>query len=97
MKKMKMMMMCLLTVAPVLAFAHGSKVDLTQDVIQSALQKFTTEEAAQVASFVGVKGWIDQANVMVKVYLTNNNAITYSCSVMEMGGGQPDMITCAKQ
>lgn len=79
---------------PLLAFAHGDKVDMTGDGISAALKKFTTENAGQMSSFSGVKGWLDGDKIMVKVYLTGNATITYSCTMMEMGGGADDMITC---
>jgi hypothetical protein len=78
------------------AFAHGDKLDMTGDGISEALKKFQAEEAAQAGHFAGVKGWLDADKIMVKIYLSNNSAVIYSCSLMEMGGGSDHMVTCTK-
>ena len=80
---------------PVLALAHGNKIDITGDGIAAALKKFETEETSHAANFSGVKGWMDADKIMVKVYLSDNSAITYTCTMMEMNGGD-DMFTCVK-
>lgn len=95
--KKAILMFLAASILPVSAFAHGNKVDMTADSIVAALNKFKTEEASQMNAFVGAKGWVDGAQTMVKVYLTGNLTITYSCTMVEMGNGNSDAINCLKQ
>jgi hypothetical protein len=84
----------LLGVVPVAALAHGTKLSMTKEAINAALDKFSKEETASVNGFVGVKGWPDGHNIMVKIYLGNNTTVQYTCMEHEMENAE--MWMCEK-
>mgnify|MGYP001592613997 CR=1 FL=1 len=94
--KTKLLIAMMIVAIPVVAFAHGSKVGSTGHAIETALKKFEQEEThAVVDGFLGVKGWLDQDKVQVKIYLPNNAVIQYTCFEHEMNGSE--MTMCTKQ
>ncbi|HEX4925238.1 MAG TPA: hypothetical protein VFV50_14185 [Bdellovibrionales bacterium] len=75
-----------LIVLPALAFAHGNRAEVTLAAVETATKKFVKEQASQVASFKGVRGWIEGTNLKVEVFLNNNTKFSYTCHHVDQGG-----------
>lgn len=70
------------TLIPAVSFAHGNKLAMTSESIAVVAEKFEKEEGPSLPDVTGVKGWPDAANIQVKVYLTNNRTVSYTCMMM---------------
>ena len=77
------------------AWAHGNKFSMTAEAISAAGEKFEVDEKASLKLFTGVKGWLDGDKVQVKVYLSDNTTVGYTCAMMEMNGDD-DMMMCSR-
>ncbi len=76
-------------------FAADSAPKTTGEAISVATDKFISEESGSVSLYAGIKGWPSGSATLVRVYLSNNTSINYSCAKMNMGGGE--MMMCDKQ
>ena len=95
MKLNQMIVVLCLVGLPSGAWAHGNKVDSTQHVLETALEKFKQEEsAASVEAFSGVKAWPDGSDIKVKIYLSANTSLQYTCMEHVMDG--KEMVMCSK-
>ena len=84
-KKMKKLLALLATftvLTPAISFAHGDKFDMVKDSIAMVYPIFKAGHAADLPNFTGVKGWPDQDKILVKVYLSTNTTVNYSCMMM---------------
>lgn len=81
---------------PLLAFAHGSKVEMVEAATSVALKKFSEEETkATVDAFNAVKSWVSGNQIKVKAYYNSNaNTVDYVCEMMHHDG--EEMMMCSK-
>lgn len=80
------------------AFAHGVKVDMVAEGLTQAVATFKAREPSDVRkSFAGIKGWIEGHGVKVKVYLSGDQAIRYTCTEDEDPSTGKDVFVCVKQ
>jgi hypothetical protein len=78
-------LLAVLALLPAASFAHGTNIAMTAEAITTAGEKFETDEAASLPLFTGVKGWTSADKILVKVYLSNNTAVNYTCSMVMVG------------
>lgn len=94
---MNKILFVLMAALPVTAFAHGNKVAMTGAGVDEALKAFQKDQPDQIAKFTGVKGWLAADKIMTKIYLSGTPAeVVYTCTMMEMGEGKPEMVTCTR-
>jgi hypothetical protein len=94
---MNKILIVLLAALPLSAFAHGDKIEMTVAGVNEAVKSFKKDLPDQIAKFTGVKGWLAADKMMAKIYLSGTPTdVTYTCTMMEMGPGKDDMITCVK-
>ena len=67
---------------PKLSLGQGNKAQLIQAGITAALAKFQKDDPSSVPNIAGSKGWVDGDKVQVKVYLSGNFTLRYSCHEM---------------
>ncbi|OQW48479.1 MAG: hypothetical protein A4S09_04680 [Proteobacteria bacterium SG_bin7] len=94
MKKIILATICL----PMLALAHGSPIDAVDAASHEALTLFKGETEQVKSNFRGIKAWPAGADVLVKVYVNQDNkevSLNYTC-VMNHAGGN-DAIVCSKK
>ena len=89
MKKITLVAVTVLLVSS-FAFAHGNKLAMSAESISVVAEKFEKEEAPSLPDVIGVKGWPDADKIQVRVYLTNNRTVSYTCHMMN------NQIMCAK-
>jgi hypothetical protein len=94
MKKLSLVVIIMSALAPLSAFAHGTAISMAAEAVTQAAELFETHEAASLPLFTGIKGWPDQDKLQVKVYLSNNTTMQYTCTMADTGGQH--VITCAK-
>jgi hypothetical protein len=94
MRKLSLAFLILSALSPMSAFAHGTAVAMTAEAVANAGEIFEKNEPASLPLFTGMKGWLDQDKIQVKVYLSSNSAIQYTCTMADVGGTH--VITCTK-
>lgn len=72
---------------PVLALAHGDKLEMTKASLTEALKDFKADHPQQVADFQGTKTWFDGDSAKVRIYLPNNVTMLYTCMHHDDGNG----------
>ena len=81
--------------APMAAFAHGDKLDMTVDATAEALKTFKADHADQVVGYQGIKFWFENDIMKVRIYLPNSATMLYSCAHSDEGGNE--VIKCQMQ
>ena len=94
MKKVSLVVILLSAFVPVTSFAHGTAISMTAEAMTQVGELFEANDAKSLPLYTGMKGWPDQNNILVKVYLSNNTTMQYSCTMQDQGGQH--VITCVK-
>jgi uncharacterized protein (DUF1684 family) len=85
---MKIFIASLSLLASSVAFAHGDKIEMTQAAITQALAQFKTDHPEHLAHFQGVKGWPENDEIKIKIYMPDNATISYTCMHHDAQGGE---------
>ena len=91
---MKSIFASLIFVLSFSAWAHPKKTDATVHAIQTVIEKFNREEAASLPRYQGLKAGPDRDRYSVRIYLTQNVTLLYSCYEHVMNG--QEMMMCDK-
>jgi hypothetical protein len=68
------------------AWAHGTKSGMTAHAIQEVTKIFEKDHAHHGDSYLGIKGWPSGSKIIVRVYLTEDQTLKYSCTEVEEHG-----------
>jgi len=84
--KVRMITAVLGILMPLVAFAHGTKVELTSLALSTALEQFeNAATGAQIKSFLGAKGWVSAGDYRIKIYLEDKE-VRIICEEGHEGG-----------
>ena len=92
---MKTILTMLVVLLPLVAFGHGSVIELTNLSASGALEKFQAEESEETLdAFNGIKAWPSADMIKVKVYLKETDTLVYSCKMEHSDEGE--ILVCQK-
>jgi len=92
----KLIISAIIAFGPTFALAHGDVLDVVQESVAASFSLFSKDEPAAIKkAFTGVKAWPSGSKVMVKVYLKDMDAMSYSCEMDHSGGN--DEVVCQKE
>jgi hypothetical protein len=72
--------------------AHGDILDRTATSVAEGLKQFREDHPEHVEHFQGVKAWADGDDIKRRVYLPENESMTYTC--MQHGQGDNPAVQC---
>ena len=72
----------ILSLAPLVASAHGTRAAMTAASITTAAEQFETLGDAVMAKFVGARGVINADKINVTMALNDGTAHKYTCMMM---------------
>lgn len=78
---------------PMLALAHGDKIEMNNASVVEATKDFKADHPDQVAGFQGTKSWFEGDAVKVRIYLPNNVTMLYKCMHHDSENGE-EVLQC---